>query len=135
MIIEEAVEFAKKAHEGAVRKGTAVPYIVHPVETALIVALMTTDEEMVAAALLHDVVEDTPVTEEEIRSLFGERIASLVHAESEDKSKSWWERKQEKIRKAAAFYLYARGLCPEQPCRFDVVAILGSDFRLLRDAF
>ena len=45
------------------------------------------------------------------------------------------ERKQEKIRKAAAFYLYARGLCPEQPCRFDVVAILGSDFRLLRDAF
>ena len=97
MIIEEAVEFAKKAHEGAVRKGTAVPYIVHPVETALIVALMTTDEEMVAAALLHDVVEDTPVTEEEIRSLFGERIASLVQAESEDKSKSWCERKQEKI--------------------------------------
>ena len=97
MIIEEAVEFAKKAHEGAVRKGTAVPYIVHPVETALIVAVMTTDEEMVAAAILHDVVEDTPVTEEEIRSLFGERIASLVHAESEDKSKSWWERKQEKI--------------------------------------
>ena len=45
------------------------------------------------------------------------------------------ERKQEKIRKAAAFYLYARGLSPEQPCRFDVVAILGSDFRLLRDAF
>lgn len=96
-MIKEAVEFAKRAHEGMVRKGTAVPYIVHPLETAVIVALITDDEEMIAAALLHDVVEDTPVTGEEVREQFGDRVASLVLAESEDKSKSWWERKQDKI--------------------------------------
>ncbi len=96
-MIKKAVAFASKAHEGAVRKGTAVPYIVHPMETAIIVSLMTDDEEMIAAALLHNVIEDTPVTYEEVREKFGERVALLVQAESEDKSKTWWERKQEKI--------------------------------------
>ena len=96
-MIEEAVAFAKKAHEGMVRKGTAVPYIVHPLETAIIVSLITDDEEMIAAALLHDVVEDTEVTGEEIRGHFGDRVADLVLAESEDKSKTWKERKQEKV--------------------------------------
>lgn len=96
-MIKEAIAFAQKAHEGTVRKGTAVPYIVHPIETALIVSLMTDNEEMIAAAVLHDVVEDTPTTGEELRTLFGDRIAALVLAESEDKSKTWWERKKKKI--------------------------------------
>ncbi|MEY8337708.1 HD domain-containing protein [Lachnospiraceae bacterium 62-35] len=96
-MIKEAVAFAAKAHEGTVRKGTAVPYIVHPLETAIIVSSMTNDKEMIVAALLHDVVEDTPVTGQEVEERFGERIASLVLAESEDKSKTWWERKQEKV--------------------------------------
>ena len=55
---DEAVAFAMKAHEGAFRKGTKVPYIVHPLETAVIVSMMSEDEELVCAAILHDVVED-----------------------------------------------------------------------------
>ncbi|MDO5418130.1 MAG: HD domain-containing protein [Lachnospiraceae bacterium] len=93
MLIEKAAAFAERAHRGAVRKGTDIPYITHPLETAVIVASITSDEEVIAAALLHDVVEDAGVTEERLSEQFGERIARLVAAESEDKSKSWTERK------------------------------------------
>ena len=55
-MIEEAAAFAAKAHAGVFRKGTAIPYITHPMETALIVSGFTRDEELIAAALLHDVV-------------------------------------------------------------------------------
>lgn len=89
----KAVVYAEKAHAGAIRKGSKVPYITHPLETALIVSLITDDEELITAALLHDVIEDAGKTEEEIETLFGKRVADLVAAESEDKSKSWIERK------------------------------------------
>ncbi|HJB07722.1 MAG TPA: HD domain-containing protein [Candidatus Enterocloster faecavium] len=92
-MIEEAAEFAREAHRGMFRKGTKIPYIVHPIETAVIVASFTDDEEIIAAALLHDVVEDTSVTGEELEQRFGPRVAGLVLAESEDKSRSWQERK------------------------------------------
>ena len=75
------------------RKGTSIPYITHPLETALITAMMTDDEELIAAALLHDTVEDAGVTYEELQEQFGVRVARLVAEESEDKSKSWMERK------------------------------------------
>ena len=91
-MIEEAAEFAREAHRGMFRKGTEIPYIVHPIETAVIVASFTDDEEVIAAALLHDVVEDTDVTGEELEHRFGPRVAGLVMAESEDKSRSWQER-------------------------------------------
>lgn len=93
-MIHKAAEFARKAHEGTVRKGTGIPYINHPLEVAVIVAQITDDEEMVAAALLHDVLEDTPVTKLELEFLFGQRVAALVASETEDKSKTWQERKQ-----------------------------------------
>lgn len=92
-MIEEAVALAKKAHAGAVRKGTNIPYITHPLETAVIVSLMTKDEEMIAAALLHDVIEDSEVTAAELEEQFGPRVTQLVLAETEDKSGSWFERK------------------------------------------
>lgn len=92
-MIEKAVSFAAAAHQGAVRKGTTIPYITHPMETAVIVAMMTGDEEIIAAAALHDVVEDTPVTAQELRREFGDRIAGLVLDETEDKTKTWKERK------------------------------------------
>ena len=96
-IITKAFNFANQAHKG-IKRRSGEPYIMHPIAVAKIVCNeIGLGSTSICAALLHDVVEDTPVTEEEIRSLFGERIASLVHAESEDKSKSWWERKQEKI--------------------------------------
>ena len=93
-MIQKAAEFAEKAHEGKVRKGTSVPYIVHPLETAAIVSGMTGDEEVICAALLHDVIEDAGVTYKELEKQFGARVAGLVQAESEDKTKSWQERKQ-----------------------------------------
>ena len=96
-MIREAITFAEKAHAGAVRKGTKIPYIVHPLETAVIVALMTGDEEVIAAAVPHDVVEDTPVTGEEIAQLFGRRVASLVLEETDDKSQCWKVRKARKL--------------------------------------
>lgn len=98
-MFQEAVEFATKAHEGQIRKGTKKPYIVHPIEVAEIVAAMTSDEEVLCAAVLHDTIEDcTGVTEETIRSRFGERVAALVAGESEDKTKTWEERKGTTIR-------------------------------------
>lgn len=92
-MIKKAVKFAELAHKGAVRKGTRIPYITHPLETAVIVASITSDKEIIAAAVLHDVVEDAGVTAEELNVQFGSRVAALVMAESEDKSKSWLERK------------------------------------------
>ncbi|MFR5601248.1 MAG: HD domain-containing protein [Lachnospiraceae bacterium] len=99
-MLKEAVAFAAKAHEGAVRKGTTIPYITHPMETAVIVSLMTSDEEVIAAAVLHDVLEDTAVTIEQLREKFGTRVAELVLSETEDKRKSWKERKAWGIRRA-----------------------------------
>ena len=93
-MIKEAAAFADLVHQGAVRKGTPIPYITHPLETAIIVATMTKDEELIAAALLHDAIEDAGVTYEELLERFGSRVADLVLEESEDKSKSWIERKK-----------------------------------------
>ena len=63
-MIRQAAGFAKQAHEGKMRKGTAVPYIVHPMDTGVIVSRMTDDPEVISAALLHDVIEDAGVTKE-----------------------------------------------------------------------
>lgn len=84
-ICERALIFATAAHEGTFRKGSDVPYIEHPKEAADIVRTLTDDQDIIAAALLHDVVEDTDCTIEDIRTEFGERIASIVGHESEDK--------------------------------------------------
>ncbi len=92
-MVEKAVEFAVKCHEGTCRKGTCIPYIVHPLETAVIVSLMTADQELICAALLHDVIEDAGVTKLQLEKEFGSRVAQLVMEETEDKTKSWKERK------------------------------------------
>lgn len=97
-MIRKAAEFAAEAHKGVFRKGSRVPYIYHPMEVALIVAQMTTDEEVIAAAYLHDVLEDTDVTEGELEEQFGLRVLQLVAAETENKSLSWKERKETTIR-------------------------------------
>jgi myo-inositol-1(or 4)-monophosphatase len=96
-MIRKAAEFAARAHEGALRKGSRIPYISHPMEVAMIVALMTDDRDLIAAAYLHDVIEDAGVTYQELEEEFGTRIAQLVKKESEDKSKTWLERKQATI--------------------------------------
>ena len=99
-MLNEAVEFATKAHEGQFRKGTKCPYIIHPIEVADIVTTMTRDPEVICAAVLHDTIEDCAgVTKETLEDRFGERVAMLVDCESEDKSKSWEERKSTTIRR------------------------------------
>lgn len=105
-IIEQAICFATKAHMGAKRKGCGLPYIVHPMEAMTIVASMTSDKEVIAAAALHDVVEDTAYTIEDIRENFGERVAMLVAHETENKrpdlpkADTWKIRKQEQMEQA-----------------------------------
>ena len=63
-MIQKAAAFAAKAHEGALRKGSNMPYIVHPKEVAAIVAVMGGEPEAIAAAYLHDVIEDAGITYE-----------------------------------------------------------------------
>lgn len=93
-MIDKAMRFATKAHEGQIRKGTSRPYIVHPIEVGDIVSTMTKDEEVISAAILHDTIEDCKgVTRDVLKEEFSERVASLVAQESEDKSKTWRERK------------------------------------------
>lgn len=102
-LFERAAIFATAAHQGTTRKGKRIPYLVHPMETAAIVAEMTDDQELIAAAVLHDVVEDTEVTLPELQEYFGERIAFYVGCETENKRhglppESTWEiRKREMI--------------------------------------
>lgn len=98
-MIKEAAAFAEKAHKGAVRKGTKIPYITHPLDSAVIISMMTDDQEMIAAALLHDTLEDTGVTYEDLKERFGVRVAELVAECSEDKSKGWQERKETTLEK------------------------------------
>lgn len=83
--ISVAGSFAIKAHHGQVRKYTEVPYITHTIAVSSIVALVTTDTAMLQAALLHDTVEDTAVTLEEINATFGSDVAELVLGLTDDK--------------------------------------------------
>lgn len=106
-LLDRALVFAVKAHAGTERRGKGFPYIVHPMEAVEIVSTMTTDQELLAAAALHDTVEDTDVTVEQIRSEFGDRIADLVASESDtfedgvSEEDSWHSRKQAAIDRLA----------------------------------
>lgn len=107
-LLDKAIIYAVKAHSGVERRGKGFPYIVHPMEAVEIVATMTPDQELLAAAVLHDVVEDTPTTVEDLRAEFGDRVASLVAAESDieidgmSDAESWHTRKQVAIDRLAA---------------------------------
>ena len=97
-LLDRAIQFAVRAHAGTERRGKGFPYIIHPLEAVSIVATITPDQEILAAAALHDTVEDTDVTLEQICSEFGDRIASLVMIESVvDDEGTWHERKQKAI--------------------------------------
>lgn len=97
-MVDKAIEFATKVHEGQFRKGTKRPYIVHPIEVGDIVSSMTKDEEVISAAVLHDTIEDCDgITEDVLSSKFTPRVARIVAQESEDKSKTWMERKKATI--------------------------------------
>ena len=101
-LLDRAIIFAVKAHSGTERRGKGYPYIVHPLEAVEIVATMTNDQELLAAAALHDTVEDTDVTLEQIQAEFGDRIATLVAAESDEMPAGVSEEDSWHIRKRAA---------------------------------
>jgi myo-inositol-1(or 4)-monophosphatase len=102
-LVSEAIAFAVKAHDGMRRKKSNAPYILHPMEAAVIVGTMTDDQNLIAAAALHDVVEDAGITIEEIEERFGKRVRELVQSETEDKrenlppSETWRIRKEESL--------------------------------------
>lgn len=113
-LLDRAIIFAVKAHSGTERRGKGFPYIIHPMEAMEIVATMTSDPELLAAAVLHDTVEDTEVTLEQIREEFGERIASIIAWESDtfeegvSEEDSWHSRKREAINRLASAPLDAK---------------------------
>ena len=106
-LLDRAIVFAVRAHAGTERRGKGYPYIVHPLEAVEIVATMTADQELLAAAVLHDTVEDTDVTVGQVRAEFGDRIASIVAVESDEmpegvsEEDSWHARKQAAIDRLA----------------------------------
>ena len=102
-LVSEAIAFAVKAHDGMRRKKSEAPYILHPMEAAVIVGTMSDDQNLIAAAALHDVVEDAGITIEEVGEKFGARVRELVESETEDKradlppSATWRIRKEESL--------------------------------------
>ena len=95
-----AIEFAVQAHAGQFRKGTTVPYIVHPLAVGRILAEVGCAHEIVVAGFLHDTLEDTSATLDEIKAEFGPCVAELVAAVTEfDRTAPWKVRKQETLNK------------------------------------
>lgn len=101
--INEAIAFAKNAYGDRMRKAENALLVLHAMEAAEIAETITDDEPTIIATVLHDVVEDTDITMEEIREHFGDRVAEIVAADTEDKrpnmssSQSWILRKQDTI--------------------------------------
>lgn len=102
-LLTDAMTFAIAAHGGALRKGDGAPAILHAMEAAAVAATLTADQEVLAAAVLHDTVEDAGADPAEIEARFGPRVAALVAAETEDKMRalspevSWRRRKEAAI--------------------------------------
>lgn len=119
-LIAKAIKFATEKHgsvinkDGSIgqkRKGSGLPYIVHPMEVWQILRNNNCSVKVQIAGLLHDTLEDTSATPEEIKSLFGKDILALVQTESEDKSKTWKERKQHTIDSLAHDSLETMQVC------------------------
>lgn len=103
-IFDEAIIFAVQAHEGQLRKNDSMPYITHPIEVAAITSTITNDVVTLSAAMLHDVIEDTIITVEELERKFGKEVCELVLSETEDKhdelpaEATWRQRKEESLK-------------------------------------
>lgn len=106
-LVDRAILFAVKAHSGTERRGKGFPYVIHPMEAMAIVATITPDPELLAAAALHDTVEDTDITLDVLRAEFGERVAKLVADESDvftegkSEEETWHQRKKAAIERLA----------------------------------
>ena len=107
-LVSEAIVFSVKAHDGMRRRKSEAPYILHPMEVCAIIGSMTDKQEVIAAGVLHDVVEDAGIAIEEIGDKFGARVMELVASETENKreelppEETWLIRKEESIEKLRA---------------------------------
>lgn len=101
-LYERALTIAEKAHKDQVRKHDGSPYIVHPRAVAEILQIHGFSEAVVAAGLVHDVLEDSEVTEAELRAELGDAVVDIVTAVSEDKQLQWEERKQQYVEEVVA---------------------------------
>jgi (p)ppGpp synthase/HD superfamily hydrolase len=101
-VVDVATNIALTAHWDQKRKSDGSPYITHPFAVALMLQKHGFREAVVAAGLLHDVLEDTSVTRDQLVLAVGEEVVGMVAALSEDKSKSWEERKRTYIATVSA---------------------------------
>ena len=119
--IHKAIIFACKKHDKQLRKSTDIPYISHIMEVMYILQKENCDEDVIIAGILHDTLEDTKTTENEICSIFGEKILSIVKSESENKDLSWIERKTITIE-----HLYSASIDVKLVCCADKLANIRS---------
>ena len=110
-LVEKATRIATIAHEGQVRKNDGSPYIVHPYMCALNLMKHGFSEEVVAAALTHDVLEDTELTIDTLLDELGEDVVAIVKTVSEDKTLEWEDRKDEYIESVRAGSEDAKAVC------------------------
>lgn len=97
--LNRAIQFATTAHEGQYRKNTTMPYITHPFMVGTLLAEAGCAPKLIMAGYLHDILEDTAVTENEILENFGEEVLELVKGSSEpNRALSWEERKKHTIK-------------------------------------
>ena len=93
--IKQAIQFAARKHHGQLRReAEPLPYVTHLFSTALLVAEDGSSDDVVCAALLHDTIEDTGTTPEELAYAFNDSVAELVLHVTEEKALPWKERKQ-----------------------------------------
>lgn len=98
--LTEAICFAAQRHSHQLRKGTVLPYILHPLEVMQILSTMQAGPDLLIAGVLHDIIEDTDTTLSEIQDRFGETVAHWVAHHSEDKTQLWLSRKTQAIEDA-----------------------------------
>jgi len=128
---DEALCFAIEKHSGQTRRLSTAPYILHPLEVAAIVGTMTDDEDTLCAAVLHDTVEDTDATLEEIRDRFGKRVKLLVMMETENKradlppAETWHLRKEETL----IMLQHTRDICTKMMWLGDKLSNMRSFYR------
>lgn len=96
-LLNTAIHYATEKHAGQLRKTSKLPYILHPLETLNILAAMKADANLIIAGVLHDTLEDTDATLHDILITFGEDVAELVSAHTDNPDQNWMERKTAEI--------------------------------------
>jgi (p)ppGpp synthase/HD superfamily hydrolase len=110
-LVESAIAFAIRSHAGQERKGQpGVPYVVHPIHVGMLLSRHGARPPVVAAGILHDVMEDSGVARDDLARAFDAEVAAIVVEVSEDRSRTWEQRKLHTIEKIASMSDGARAV-------------------------